>query len=184
MSLNDLLSKPITYLITSGETTAETKDFSNILNLISAAVAAGISLVQLREKQLTGRQMFDLAIEGIRLTRGSSTRLLINDRADIARAVGADGVHLTRQSLSAATVRKTFGQNFIVGVSTHSLPEAHSARDDGADFAVFGPVFEPISKQGYGNAQGTVELARLAQEEYTIFIQLNSTLESVRSGSE
>jgi thiamine-phosphate pyrophosphorylase len=152
------LSKPITYLITSGETTAattpSTDDFASLLKLISAAVAAGVNLIQLREKNLTARVLFELALRAVALTTGTATRLLVNDRSDIARAVGADGVHLTASSLSAAIVRRTFGADFLIGVSTHSLDEARAAQADGADFAVFGPVFETASKRIYGEPVG------------------------------
>src|ERR1700730_17333893 len=91
------LAKPITYLITSGETTAETtpstEDFARLPKLVSAAVAAGVNLIQLREKDLKARVLYELASRAVAITRGSSTRLLVNDRADIARAAGADGIH-------------------------------------------------------------------------------------------
>src|ERR1041385_2648246 len=97
MSLN--LSKPILYLITRGATTEATTlgspEFTQILNQISAAVAAGIDLVQIREKQLTARVLLELVSEVGKLTRTTKTRLLVNDRADIAAGAGADGVHLT-----------------------------------------------------------------------------------------
>src|SRR5215510_2125284 len=83
---------PLLYLITSGTTTAQTtsqsKDFSQVLELIEAAVTAGIGLVQLREKSLSARVLFELAKQGAQIVQGSSTRLLINDRADIAYSAG------------------------------------------------------------------------------------------------
>lgn len=90
--------------------------------------------------------------------------MLINDRADIAQAAGADGVHLTASSLPATTVRRTFGDDFLIGVSTHSLAEVRAARDEGADFAVFGPVFETVSKRIYGEPVGLGSLASAATE--------------------
>jgi thiamine-phosphate pyrophosphorylase len=161
-------SKPILYLITRGAsteaTTPDAPEFAQILNQISAAAAAGIDLIQIREKQMTARVLFELAAEAAKLTRGTNTRLLVNDRADIASAACADGVHLTTQSLDAAIVRKTFGDNFLIGASTHSLPEATSARDHGADFAVFGPVFETKSKLQFGSPMGLDKLSRVARE--------------------
>ena len=166
MGLN--LSKPITYLITSGETTAattpSTEDFARLLNLVSAAIAARVNLIQLREKNLNARVLYELAARAVALTHGSPTRLLINDRADIAQAAGADGVHLTASSLEAAIVRSTFGADFLIGVSTHSLSEARAARDGGADFAVFGPVFETATKMVYGEPVGLGKLADVARE--------------------
>ena len=146
----DLL-KPITYLITNGATTATTtpssEDFSRLIKLVAAAVDARIGLIQLRETNLSARVLFELAQQSAEITRGSATRLLVNDRADIARGAGADGVHLTTRSLEARIVRRTFGEEFLIGVSTHSIEEARDAREGGADFAVFGPVFETASKK-------------------------------------
>ena len=162
------LAKPITYLITSGETTAETtpstEDFARLLKLVSAAVAARVNLIQLREKDLKARVLYELASRAVAITRGSSTRLLVNDRADIARAAGADGIHSTARSLETSVVRQSFGADLLIGVSTHSLIEARAARDDGADFAVFGPVFETASKRIYGEPVGLERLKEAAQE--------------------
>src|ERR1041385_5910302 len=95
-------SKPILYLITRGATTEATTpgapEFTHILKQVSAAVAAGIDLIQIREKQLTARVLFELVSAAAGLTRDTDTRLLVNDRADIAAAAAADGVHLTTQS--------------------------------------------------------------------------------------
>ena len=165
MPLN--LSKPILYLITRGTTTEATTsdapEFKQILDQISAAVVAGIDLIQIREKQLTARVLFELVAEAGKLTRAAHTRLLINDRADIALATGADGVHLTTRSLGATTIRKAFGDELLIGASTHSLDEVRSARDEGADFVVFGPVFETKSKIQFGPPQGLDELARVVR---------------------
>jgi thiamine-phosphate pyrophosphorylase len=92
------------------------------------------------------------------------TRVLVNDRADVARAAGCDGVHLTTSSLGAVAVRRAFGEEFLIGVSTHTLQEARAARDGGADFAVFGPVFDTPSKRAYGRPVGVEALAKAALE--------------------
>src|ERR1051325_2448464 len=156
------LPKPITYLVTSGKktsaTTSSTHDFQKLLELIKSSIAAKIDLVQLREKALTIRVLQDLATRAAQLTRGTATKLLINDRPDVAAAAGADGVHLTSQSLPASVVRRDFGQEFIIGVSTHSLEEARAAKG-GADFVVFGPVFPTPSKANYGSPAGLEQLA-------------------------
>jgi thiamine-phosphate pyrophosphorylase len=160
------LQKPITYLITSGETTPQTrpgdKGFSRLLNLVAAAVAAQVNLLQLREKNLSTRVLYDLALRAAEMTRGSGTRLLINDRADVAHSAGAAGVHLTAGSIDAAVIRRTFGDDFLIGVSTHSLEEARAARETRADFAVFGPVFETASKLAYGEPLGLEKLTQVA----------------------
>ena len=131
---------------------------------MSAAVSAGLELIQLREKRLTARVLFELSEQSAALTRGSATRLLVNDRADVAAAAGADGVHLTTQSIDAETIRRTFGKDFLIGVSTHSLADAEVAKEVGADFAVFGPVFATTSKENYGLPAGLAKLERVAKE--------------------
>jgi thiamine-phosphate pyrophosphorylase len=108
--------------------------------------------------------LFELVARAAELTRGSQTRLLVNDRSDIARGAGADGVHLTTQSLPVEVVRKIFGAEFLIGVSTHSRDEARAASAAGADFVVFGPVFETESKRGYGPPQGLDKLAAVTRE--------------------
>ena len=160
MPLN--LQRPIIYLITSGATTPAStpasKDFQSILELVRAATRARIPLIQLREKDLTARSLYELSASCVEITRGTDSRLLINDRADIARASGADGCHLTTRSLEASVVRSTFGPDFLIGVSTHSLAEAQAARAGDADFAVFGPVFASASKRAYGPPLGVEQL--------------------------
>lgn len=160
------LAGPITCLVTPGETTAMTNEasaeFLALLSLVERAVAARVTLVQLREKKLTARTLYELASRSAAIARGSATRVLVNDRADIARAAGCDGVHLTTDSLEARVVRRAFGDEFVVGVSTHSLAEARAARDGGADFALFGPVFDTPSKRAYGPPVGLEALRETA----------------------
>jgi thiamine-phosphate pyrophosphorylase len=162
------LSKPILYLITRGATdetsTTASAEFQQILLQVSAAVAAGIPLIQIREKRLTPRVLFELAARAGDLTRGTATRLLVNDRADIAAGAHADGVHLTTRSLDASVIRQTFGDEFLIGTSTHSLVEARIAKDRGADFIVFGPIFESFSKKHYGPPLGVKALTVVARE--------------------
>jgi thiamine-phosphate pyrophosphorylase len=159
---------PLLYLITSGETTAattpQTEDFSNVLRLVEAAVAAKIDLIQIREKHLNAKLLYELSTSAADITKGSATKLLVNDRADIAAAVGADGVHLTTQSLAAEVVRDTFGSDFVIAVSTHSLEQAAAAGRSGADFVVFGPVFDTLSKRRYGKPLGLAELRKVTSE--------------------
>jgi thiamine-phosphate pyrophosphorylase len=154
--------KPLLYLITSGATSAlttpATEDFASVLHLVQAAVTAGVDLVQIREKNLSANVLYQLSASAARITSGSATRLLINDRSDIAAAAGADGVHLTTESLPANVVRRMFGDEFLIGVSTHSAHQAIIARQNGADFVVFGPVFETPSKTQYGAPLGISNL--------------------------
>ena len=152
------LSNPITCLITTGATTEgttpESAEFGALLDLVARAARAGVTLVQLREKRLAARVLYELAARAADITRASDTRLLVNDRADIARASGCDGVHLTAQSLAPSTVRRAFGTDLLIGASAHSLEEARAARDGGADFCVLGPVFDTPSKLPFGPPLG------------------------------
>jgi thiamine-phosphate pyrophosphorylase len=170
MPLN--LPNPILYLITSGATTEKGsppgEDFKRVLALTASAVRARIPLVQLREKHLGARSLYELAAASAEITRGTGTRLLVNDRADIARAAGADGVHLTTRSLEASIVRRAFGPDFLIGVSTHTLAEAESARDARADFVVYGPVFDTPSKRALGRPLG-LEALRAASRTLAPF---------------
>jgi thiamine-phosphate pyrophosphorylase len=191
--MNLKVPKPILYLITRGATTADTgpasKEFQDLLTLVSAAVAAGINLIQLREKQLTARTLFELTQQAVEITRGSDTALLVNDRADVARAAGADGVHLASDSIAAQLVRQTFGPNFLIGVSTHSQLELQNAKEAGADFAVFGPVFETSSKMPYGAPLGltTLQQAVAAVAPFPVLaiggITSRNATECLRSGA-
>lgn len=140
--------KPLIYLITDGEMTAENyaKKSLETLDLIKHAVAAKISLIQIREKQISAKAVFELALQAAKITKTSATKLLISDRADIALAANADGVHLTANSLSADVIRANFPKDFIVGVSTHSLEKAEIAKNQGADFATFSPIFHSPNK--------------------------------------
>jgi thiamine-phosphate pyrophosphorylase len=161
------LQPPIIYLITSGATTLvsnpASEDFQNVLAIVRAAVKARVSLIQLREKNLPARTLYELTMRSAAITEGTTTRLLVNDRADIARAARADGVHLTTRSIEASIIRRSFGPGFLIGVSTHSLREAQSERESGAaDFAVFGPVFDTPSKRTYGLPLGLEKLREAA----------------------
>ncbi|HEV2765178.1 MAG TPA: thiamine phosphate synthase, partial [Pyrinomonadaceae bacterium] len=131
--------------------------------LVGSAVEAGVALVQLREKLLRPRVLYELTARCARLTRGTGTRLVVNDRADIARAAGADGVQLTSQSLDSSVVRRAFGRDFLVGVSAHSPEDARRAMRGGADFALLGPVFDTPSKRAYGPPLGLPAFAAAAR---------------------
>jgi thiamine-phosphate pyrophosphorylase len=151
--VNFRVDKPIIYLITEGEATDSNFAVSKveILEIVRVAVEEKVSLIQLREKRLSVRLLFELTVAAVEITSGSSTRLLVNDRADIAVAAKADGVHLAANSLPVRVIRQTFPGDFIIGVSTHTPEEAANAVQDGADFAVFGPIFETPGK---GKPQG------------------------------
>lgn len=153
----------VSYLITDGTFTknnfAEKK--SQMLGLIRRAIERKISLIQIREKLLPARLTFELAIDAVRLTKYSeTTKLLINDRADIALAADADGVHLTAHSVSTDQIRRHFPKKFIIGVSTHSMEKARLARRGGADFVTFSPIFATPSKNNVAGLKKLSEVCR------------------------
>ena len=179
------LPKPIIYLITSGSTTNKTTpdspEFSQLLTLIKTAVAAQIPLIQIREKALNTRVLYELTRRAVGIAHGSSTRVLINDRFDVALGAGADGVQLTAQSLPARVVRSATSNRFLIGVSTHSVHEAEEARSGGADLVLFGPVFETESKRSFGPPQGLSKLADIAAAVDTPVIAIGGiAIENVR----
>lgn len=128
--------------------------------VVADALRGGLRALQLREKDLTGSQLFELAGALRSMTREYGARLLINDRIDVALAVGADGVHLGRSGIPVADARRILGSDQIIGYSAHSMAEAQQAEGDGADFVTFGPIYATPSKATYGEPLG---LARLAE---------------------
>ena len=127
----------ITCLISDGSLSPENFNAckSTFLSRIQIAVNAGVSIVQIREKQLSTRMLFDLAAEVARIIKGSETLLLINDRADVAAAAGANGVHLTGTSLGTDQIRRTFGDRFVAIDPITFLPnqltiEGHPSRGE------------------------------------------------------
>jgi len=149
-------------LVTRGEAEAANFDEKSdqILNTIRTAVEENVSLIQIREKALPAHLLFELTVEAAKITRGTATRLLVNDRADIALAAGADGVHLTTNSLRCDIVRRAFPSDFIIGQSAHTIEEVTQAACDGANFVVFGPIYETPGKNV---AQGTDVLSAVCK---------------------
>jgi thiamine-phosphate pyrophosphorylase len=134
---------------------------------------AGIGAVQLREKDLDDRGLYDLA----RLARAvlpPPARLLVNGRLDIALAAGADGVHLPANGVPVGALRARFGKDVLIGRSTHTLEEVERARDEGADYVTFGPVF---ATPGKGAPVGLEGLARAAAAGVPVFALGGVTLE-------
>ena len=159
----DSITNPLIYLITDGKMTA--KNFaekkSAILKLIEASVESKISLIQIREKNIPARLVFELVCEAVKITSKSQTGILVNDRADIAFAAKADGVHLTSNSIPVAVIRGNFPKDFIIGVSTHTMDDAENAKKNGADFVTFSPIFHTPEK---GKPQGIEKLREVCEK--------------------
>ena len=115
---------------------------------------AGLKWVQYRDKEKSRREIYEEAIRLRKLTKDFNAVLIVNDYADIALAVGADGVHLGQDDLPIRETRKIMGSNKIIGISTHSLEQAKEAEKEGADYIGFGPVFHTVTKDA-GRPKGT-----------------------------
>ncbi len=157
-----MLTRPIVYLITEGRLTASNffETAPEILKTVRIAADSGITLIQVREKRLPAKLLLEITRMIADTVHGTRTKVVVNDRADIAAAAGAHGVHLTSGSVRPRDLRPVFPE-LIIGVSTHSEDEISAARDEGADFVVFGPVF---ATPGKGVPVGIDELARVCDE--------------------
>lgn len=127
----------------------------DIVKAVESALDGGVRLVQLREKDLSAKELLTLAKRLRAKTAEFGAKLFINDRVDIALLSGADGVHLGQNSFSPMDARKALGEKMLIGVSAHSIKEAEAAEQQGADFITFGPVFHTPSKARYGEPVGT-----------------------------
>jgi len=146
---------PRLYLITDRRLVPD----GDLAAALAAPITAGVRLVQLREKDLSARDLLSLARAVKARTDAAGASLLINDRADVAVAVGATGVHLTSADPPIAEVRAWLGPTALIGVSTHTPEEAAAAGTQGASFVTFGPVYDTPSKRGMGAPVGTQALA-------------------------
>ena len=126
--------------------------------LVVECVAAGLPAVQVREKDLSAAELAALCRRLREPTRERGTLLIVNDRADVALAVGADAVQRTHASLSVAEIRTVVDKRLRVAASVHSRQDALSAEAEGADWIVFGPVYDTASKRRYGAPQGLAKL--------------------------
>jgi len=163
---------------------SEAQRCRHLLVKVREVVAAGVDYIQLREKDLPGRQLEQLACEVVDTVRRSrsKTRVLLNSRTDVALAIGADGVNLRSRDISPLEVRRIWqaagstGEP-LVAASCHSEEEVRSAKFAGADFAVFGPVFEKGGTAGVG----ITALRAACAHGIPVFALGGLTLENARS---
>ncbi len=133
-------------------------------SVVDAALAGGAKAVQLREKDLPTRDLYELTERLLPIVHRRGAYLLINDRVDLALALPVDGVHLSRTSLPLAETRALLGPVRLIGVSCHSLEEAIEAESGGSDFIVFGPLFPTPSKTVYGPPVGLAQLSEVRRQ--------------------
>jgi thiamine-phosphate pyrophosphorylase len=165
-----LLTHPSIYLITDrqafrpkSEPASERELCHAQLAALQLAAQAGCQFIQIREKDFATRELSEFTRTVISIVRPYGTKILINDRLDIALATGADGVHLRANSLPVAEVRRCVAADFLVAASTHSLAEAQTAASEGADFIVCGPVYDTPSKRAYGAPLGITSFAEICR---------------------
>jgi thiamine-phosphate pyrophosphorylase len=134
-----------------------------LIENIARNLTAGVEWIQIREKDLSARDLFDLTQQVLSLPNPHDSKILVNTRIDVALAAGAAGTHLPAGSPAPRIWRAFTPPGFLIGVSCHTLEEVRAAEDQGADYAVFGPVFAPRSKAAALEPRGIEGLAQAAR---------------------
>jgi thiamine-phosphate pyrophosphorylase len=147
---------------------------------VARAIAAGVDWVQIREKDLPARGLLSLSQAAVQQARQVHTRVMVNDRLDVALAANAHGVHLHTRSMPIDWVRRLAPKGFVLGASCHSLAEALTAQERGADYILLGPIFPTPSKLQYGPPLGLPILREVtSQVSIPVFALGGITLDRV-----
>jgi thiamine-phosphate pyrophosphorylase len=133
-----------------------------LLEIAKQLVGAGVELLQLRDKRGSARKVYGQAQELVERLASSGVRIIVNDRPDIAKMVGAGGVHVGQEDLPVAAVRAVVGESLWVGVSTHNLEQLREADATSADYVAVGPIFPTSTKDNPDPVVG-VEFIRSAR---------------------
>ncbi len=139
----------------------------DLLDAVAEALMAGVDLIQIREKDLSPRELFVLSRRVKELPNPVGSRILLNERLDIALAAGLDGVHLPASHLPIRELRIAAGRSITVGVSCHSEAEVRAANDEEVDLIAFSPVFAPLSKSSQFQPHGLVVLESICATSST-----------------
>ncbi len=134
-----------------------------LADVVSELLDAGITAIQLREKDLSDTELVELARPIAELCRNYEAKLFINTSTHIAPKIGAAGVHLPENAASVTEVKSQAANDFYVGCSVHSLETAQRREAEGADFVTYSPIYPTTSKPGYGPAVGLTALAAVAE---------------------
>lgn len=134
-----------------------------LVPLLQRALTVGAPAIQLRERDLSVRDLLALAREVQALTAARRSQLLINDRIDIALTLEGAGVHLRSNSLPVSVARQLLGSERLLGLSVHGVEEAVQAESQGADYVIFGPIYETPSKQAFGPPLGLHSLEKVCR---------------------
>lgn len=138
------------------------RDYS-VLEQIEMSIRGGLKVLQIREKSVTDEAFIDEASQALEITRRSGAYLIVNDRADIAAQVGADGVHLGQSDMPLKEARKIYGDDLIIGISVKSPEEAKAAEGDGADYIAVNGVFHTDTKKDLGALPGLEGLRKISE---------------------
>ena len=131
-----------------------------LVPLLQRVLTAAAPAIQLRERDLSARELVTLALEVQAVTASRRSQLLINDRIDVALALEGVGVHLRNNSLPVSVARQVLGTQRLLGISVHAVEEAVQVESQGADYIVLGPIYETPSKQMFGPPLGIHTLER------------------------
>ena len=149
---------------------------------VERLAAGGASFIQLREKRASPREFYEAALEAISVARRLSVRIIINDRVDIAMAVGADGVHLGQTDIPPEKARKLLGEKRIIGFSTHTLKQALEADSMPVDYVAIGPVFQTASKENPDEIVGLEKISEVRRNIAKPLVAIGGiTMQSARA---
>ena len=186
--------EPIVCYVTDRRAMGANRSHDGLVERIGWTAQAGVHWVQIREKDLPARDLLHLTLEALRVIESAAagTRVIVNDRLDVALAAKAAGVHLGRESIPASqAIRWCRGGNapagFLIGVSCHGVDEAREAESAGASYIFFGPVFDTPSKRSFGPPHGLGHLSEVCRRVRIPVIAIggiaeDNVMECVRAG--